>query len=390
MTSQLDGLFVSKVLMENKNLLMKNFGNSSDFVVYEFEANSGIKALIAYVDGLVDKEQLNHDLIKPFILNAKGENIKKSVCISTTKEVTTIKEYVAFQNYNQEMIPTGLLITMIGSREDVPFPAAAEIFFILLMVEILVESGTRLPKMIGSAVSIVGALVIGNTAGHTGKFKNSLFKDFLKEYYAEGIEPMVGIVEKKEAPEPKLQKTGYILSDEGSAVFLNDKLVGFLNGKETRAVNLIREKLKNDIVTSPEEGDRFNSVEIIKAKSKNGVKIKDNGVEITVNIDLHTTALSEINSEKDINEKEIKELEDATSKVMKEEVEETIKKVQNQFKSDVFGFGKIVHQKNSDEWKKVKSNWNELFSKAWVNVDVTTTIRRHGLMDVPLKSKEAK
>lgn len=95
MTSQLDGLFVSKVLMENKNLLMKNFRNSSDFVVYEFEANSGIKALIAYVDGLVDKEQLNRDLIKPFILNAQSENIKKSVCISTTKEVTTIKEAVS-------------------------------------------------------------------------------------------------------------------------------------------------------------------------------------------------------------------------------------------------------------------------------------------------------
>lgn len=214
-------------------------------------------------------------------------------------------------------------------------------------------------------------------------------KDFLVEYYTEGIEPIVGIVKKKPAPESQLQKTRNELSDEGAAVFLEDRLVGFLNGKETRAVNLVKGKVKSGAITSPSEEKGFDSIEIIKAKGKNSVKIENNTVLINVKIDLQTTMLAEITSEKEMDKEKIKEIEDATSKVVKKEVEDTIKKVQNEFKSDVFGFGKIVHKKSPDEWKKVKSNWNDMFSKARVNVDVSTTIRRHGLTDTPLKNKEA-
>lgn len=72
--------------------------------------------------------------------------------------------YVAVLSFHQEMIPTTLLLTVAQSREQVPFPALVEAVLMESMFEALREAGARLPKQIGSAVSIVGALVIGQAA----------------------------------------------------------------------------------------------------------------------------------------------------------------------------------------------------------------------------------
>ncbi|HER2160846.1 TPA: spore germination protein, partial [Streptococcus pyogenes] len=68
--------------------------------------------------------------------------------------------YVALITFHHEMLPTNLLISMAASREYVPFPALVEVLIMEVMFEALREAGLRLPKQIGGAVSIVGALVI--------------------------------------------------------------------------------------------------------------------------------------------------------------------------------------------------------------------------------------
>jgi spore germination protein KA len=76
--------------------------------------------------------------------------------------------YVGVLTYHQEMIPTSLLISMAAAREAVPFPAVIEALLMEAAFEALREAGVRLPKQIGSAVSIVGALVIGEAAVSAG------------------------------------------------------------------------------------------------------------------------------------------------------------------------------------------------------------------------------
>ncbi|MBE9914261.1 spore germination protein [Paenibacillus donghaensis] len=76
--------------------------------------------------------------------------------------------YVAIVTFHQEMIPTTLLLNMAKSREQIPFPALVEALLMEIMFEALREAGVRLPKQIGSAVSIVGALVIGQAAISAG------------------------------------------------------------------------------------------------------------------------------------------------------------------------------------------------------------------------------
>lgn len=72
--------------------------------------------------------------------------------------------YIAVMLFHHEMIPMGLAMSLIASKEGVAFPTPFEVFFMLISFEILVEAGLRMPKAIGNAVSIVGALVVGQAA----------------------------------------------------------------------------------------------------------------------------------------------------------------------------------------------------------------------------------
>ncbi|MDF2717225.1 MAG: hypothetical protein K0R28_4150 [Paenibacillus sp.] len=76
--------------------------------------------------------------------------------------------YVAILTFHQEMVPTALLLSMAAAREAVPFPALVEVLLMEVTFEALREAGIRLPKQVGAAVSIVGALVIGQAAVQAG------------------------------------------------------------------------------------------------------------------------------------------------------------------------------------------------------------------------------
>ena len=72
--------------------------------------------------------------------------------------------YIAVVAFHHEMLPSPLLINITAERQGVPLPAAVEAFVMLIVFDILRETGIRMPTNIGQALSIVGALVIGQAA----------------------------------------------------------------------------------------------------------------------------------------------------------------------------------------------------------------------------------
>lgn len=72
--------------------------------------------------------------------------------------------YISIVAFHREMLPTPLLISVALERQSVPFPAVIEVFLMLIVFEIIKETGIRMPSNIGQALSIVGALVIGQSA----------------------------------------------------------------------------------------------------------------------------------------------------------------------------------------------------------------------------------
>ncbi len=72
--------------------------------------------------------------------------------------------YIALINYHQELVPTNLLISIYEARQGVPFPTFLEALVMIIIFELVRESGLRISKHNGSAISIVGALVVGQAA----------------------------------------------------------------------------------------------------------------------------------------------------------------------------------------------------------------------------------
>lgn len=76
--------------------------------------------------------------------------------------------YVAIATFHPNIVPIPLLITMASTHEGIPFPTFVEALLMLVIFEGLREAGVRMPRPIGQAVSIVGALVLGEAAVNAG------------------------------------------------------------------------------------------------------------------------------------------------------------------------------------------------------------------------------
>lgn len=100
--------------------------------------------------------------------------------------------FIAVTSFHQELLPTNLLISLAAQREGVPFPAFVEALIMEIIFEILREAGIRMPRPIGSAVSIVGAIVIGESAVAAGLVSPAIvivvsltaISSFVSPYYA--------------------------------------------------------------------------------------------------------------------------------------------------------------------------------------------------------------
>lgn len=112
------------------------------------------------------------DFINPIVdryATAKPSNFIKLVrylCLLIT--LIEPAYYIATINYNQETIPTSLLINFASQRKGVPFPSVAEAVIMLIIYEMLRESDLRFPSKYGTAISILGALILGEAAVKAG------------------------------------------------------------------------------------------------------------------------------------------------------------------------------------------------------------------------------
>lgn len=72
--------------------------------------------------------------------------------------------YIALVTFHPETIPVQLALSIVSAKQEVPFSTIFEVLIMLLAFEVLQEAGLRLPSAIGSTVSILGGLVVGNAA----------------------------------------------------------------------------------------------------------------------------------------------------------------------------------------------------------------------------------
>jgi len=216
--------------------------------------------------------------------------------------------------------------------------------------------------------------------------------DFVKKEAGEGINPIIGtMIVKKEITSPIEQTKSleeYSIVSSGLAVFKKDKLLGYLDSKKTSAFNFVVGKVKSGIINVPSPGNEGTliTLEIKHAKSKITPQFKDG--EISFNIDINIKSnIVENQGTADISRIDIIEsIEEEQKKIIESEINSTIDHVQNEYASDIFGFGTSFSKKYPDEWKKIKNNWDEIFSVVKYTVKVKCSINQVGVIQKPVKA----
>jgi hypothetical protein len=103
-----------------------------------------------------NEDRAQHFLAASFTL------LLRWICLGITLLLPAF--YVAVAMYHAEMIPTKLLLSVIESKQSVPFSSSVEIIGMLIAFELLQEAGLRLPDPVGQTASIIGALIVGQSA----------------------------------------------------------------------------------------------------------------------------------------------------------------------------------------------------------------------------------
>lgn len=169
----IDSHYLVNYLEENKNSIFKQIGKAEkpDIVVAKM-----LEGRIAIV---VDGSPLV--LTVPFMLLEDLQNsddyYQGSFRISFIRMIRFFGVvismvlpgmYVAMQLYHYKVVPLKFLVTLMNSIQGLPFPPFMEMLFVIILFEILYEASLRMPKYLGIALGIVGALVLGDTAVKAG------------------------------------------------------------------------------------------------------------------------------------------------------------------------------------------------------------------------------
>ncbi len=168
-----DSSYVSKLLNERKTSLFKQVGSTErpDVLIERMlEGRAGI-----IVDGSPFALTLPYLLIEDFqaaedyyISEYRANLVRALRVVAMIFSILLPSVFVAAQLFHLQIIPLNFLLTIVNGIKEIPFSPSLEMFFVLLIFELLNETSVRMPKYVGMALAVVGALVLGETAVNAG------------------------------------------------------------------------------------------------------------------------------------------------------------------------------------------------------------------------------
>ncbi|HYF75301.1 MAG TPA: Ger(x)C family spore germination protein [Candidatus Nitrosocosmicus sp.] len=173
----------------------------------------------------------------------------------------------------------------------------------------------------------------------------------------------------------------------GSAIIKGNKLIGYLDEQESKALLWIRDELKGGLFIVEKTGKSgINvSLEIFKNKTTLTPAIEDGKLIMKVKVRTDVTIGEIMGTENLINEQGRPILKKDAEMQVKVLLEKLIEKSQKEYKADIFNFGEIIKQRMPDVWKSIEKEWEEIYSDIEYKVDVEINIKGSGTIKTPLK-----
>ena len=157
------------------------------------------------------------------------------------------------------------------------------------------------------------------------------------------------------------------------AIFKHNKLIGYLNEQDSIFYNLIMGNTNTFLVRSNYENNQYIINEVIKATPKIEADVKKKTIK-------GQAAISEVNYKCNLDEeKTIKEIEEQLNKDIEKNIKQTIKTIQQEYNSDIFGFQDLFYKTDAKTYKKFKDNWYQsIFKNLEIEIKSEVTIFEKG------------
>ncbi|QEK11218.1 Ger(x)C family spore germination protein [Crassaminicella thermophila] len=319
--------------------------------------------------------------IQPEVIKAEGRNIFESIrnMIPLTgkkvfwahAKVIIISEEVA---KNED-----ILISLIDfAKRDAEY---RDDIWVILSKEKTAGEILKTDVMIQDIVSFQLEDILKNEKGVEKYHSVPLWK-FADDLSSEGIEPTlptVGIASYKDKKIAQMYGTG---------VFKGAKLVGWLNGDETKSFLFIMGKINGGVIIVNKDTSKRPvriGLEIFKNKTKIKSIYEDGEIKIKINTKT-TVNINELESQIDfISEQGRSIVKKEAEKLMENKIKNLIKKVQKEYDSDIFGFGSVIEREHPEIWKEIKNDWDKIFRDLKIEVKSEIKIRGSALRSKPIK-----
>ncbi len=169
----LDSSYVTKFLGEHKASVFKQVGNTEKPDILAAKILEGRVAV--FVDGSPIALTVPYLLIEDFQSPSDYYNSAYSATFARFLRLFAVvisvllpAFFVSAELFHLQLIPLSFLLTIVNSIKGIPLSPSYEMFFTLMIFEVLNEASVRMPKYVGMVVSIVGGLVLGETAVTAG------------------------------------------------------------------------------------------------------------------------------------------------------------------------------------------------------------------------------
>lgn len=159
------------------------------------------------------------------------------------------------------------------------------------------------------------------------------------------------------------------------AIFKDDKMIGYLDDKQSIALSFIKGKINNTIIKYKCNGgyvvvETTNSKSSINVDNKGNFRIKISG----------DAAINEVSCDINLeNDNSISKINKQVNKEIKKNVNNTIKYVKNNYNSDIFNFLDILYKNQYSLYKKISNDWyKDKFKDSKIDIDVDIKVIEKG------------
>lgn len=168
----------------------------------------------------------------------------------------------------------------------------------------------------------------------------------------------------------------------GMAVLVRDRLVGWMDEKESKGYNYIEGNVKETVghIECP-NGEGEVTLLLLRSESHVEPRLVNGTPEFNVKLKVVQSIYADSCKSSLDSEFAIRQLEKAANQKLAQIMKDSVEAAQTRLKADIFGFGRTFYRKFPTEWKKIGFNWNEKFVDVRVNYSVESQIRRIGSLD---------